>query len=207
MREKLRSIVYEQTTSIWVFHVLKVYFRKYGGGGCSHCYAVLLGVPIVEEGEQFKNLPIKITFTTSNSIGRLLNPKPNSALDNSGIYRLTWPDCQMKYVGQTRRSFRTKFQEYYRNFRHNNAKSNFATHFLENQHSLGIINDIMNILHITKRGRAMDTIERYHIYKETKNGAQINDKNTMKPNTIYETIIQGEANRMSLRNRSNTGQT
>jgi len=53
----------------------------------------------------------------------------------------------------------------------------------------------------------MDTIERYHIYKETKNGAQINDKNTMKPNTIYETIIQGEANRMSLRNRSNTGQT
>jgi len=47
----------------------------------------------------------------------------------------------------------------------------------------------------------MDTIERYHIYKETKNGTQINDKNTVKPNRIYETIIQGEADRMRLRNR------
>jgi len=58
--------------------------------------------------ELFKNLPIKITFTTSNSIGRLLSQKPNhnsnSALDNSGICRLTCPDCQMKYVGQTGRN-------------------------------------------------------------------------------------------------------
>jgi len=52
----------------------------------------------------------------------------------------------------------------------------------------------------------MDTIERYHMYKETKNGTQINDKNTVKPNRIYETI-QGGANRMRLRNRPNTGQT
>jgi len=161
--------------------------------------------------KMFKNLPTKITFTTSNSIGRLLSTKPNhnsnSALDNSGIYRLTCPDCQMKYVGQTGRSFQTRFQEHYRDFRHNNAKSKFATHLLENQHSIGKINNIMEILHITKKGRAMDTIERYHIYKETKNGSQINDKNTVKPNRICETIIQGEANRMRLRNRSNTGQT
>jgi len=53
----------------------------------------------------------------------------------------------------------------------------------------------------------MDTIERYHIYKETKNGAQIKDKNTVKPNRIYETIKQGETNSMRLRNRPNTGQT
>jgi len=58
-----------------------------------------------------------------------------------------------------------------------------------------------------KKGRAMDTIERNHIYKETKNGTQINDKNTVKNNRIYETIIQGKANRMRLRNRPNTGQT
>jgi len=47
---------------------------------------------------------------------------------------------------------------------------------LENQHSIGKINDIMEILHITTKGSAMDTMERYHIYKETKNGNQINDK-------------------------------
>ena len=53
----------------------------------------------------------------------------------------------------------------------------------------------------------MDTIERYHIYKETKNRNQINDKNTVKPNSIYETIIQEESNGVRLRNRPNTGQT
>ena len=113
----------------------------------------------------------------------------------------------MKYVGQAGRSFRTRFQEHYRDFKHNNAKSKFATHLLENEHLKGKVNDIMEILHITKKGRTMDTIERYHIYKETKNGTQINDKNTEKPNRIYETIIQGEADRMPLRNRPNTGQT
>jgi len=30
----------------------------------------------------------------------------------------------------------------------------------------------------------MDNIERYHIYNETKNGTQINDKNTVKTNSI-----------------------
>jgi len=113
----------------------------------------------------------------------------------------------MKYIGQADRSFRTRFQEHYRDFKHNNAKSKFATHLLENQHSIGKINDIMEILHITKKGRAMDTIERYHIYKETKIGTQINDKNTVKPNRIYETKIQGGANRMRLRNRPNTRKT
>ena len=137
-----------------------------------------------------KNLPIKINFTTSNSIGRLLSQKPNhnsnSALENNGIYKLTCQDCQMKYVGQTGRSFRTRFQEHYRDFRYNNAKSKFATHLLENQHLIRKINDIMEILHITKEARAMDTTERYHIYKETKNRNQINDKNTMKPNSIMK---------------------
>jgi len=69
----------------------------------------------------------------------------------------------MKYVGQTGRSFRTRFQEHCREFKHNNAKSKFATHLLESQHSTGKINDIMEILHITKKGRAIDTIEGYHI--------------------------------------------
>jgi len=64
---------------------------------------------------------------------------------------LTCPDCQMEYIGQTGQSFRTSFQEHYREFKHNNAKSKFTTHLLENQHSIEKINDIVEILHITKR--------------------------------------------------------
>jgi len=113
----------------------------------------------------------------------------------------------MKYVGQTGRSFRTRFQEHYRDFRHNNAKSKFATHLLENQHPIGKINDIMEILHITKKRPCNGHHRKIPHLKGNQKRAQINDKDTVKPNRIYETIIQGEANRMRLRNRPQTGQT
>jgi len=50
-------------------------------------------------------------------------------------------------------------------------------HLLENHHSIGHIDNIMEVLYITKKGRTMDTIEKYYIYKENENGNQINDKN------------------------------
>ena len=80
----------------------------------------------------FKNLPIKILFTSNNTIGRILSHKTNhktsNQLDNSGVYRLTCPDCNMKYVGQTDPSFRIRFEEHYRDFKYSNNKSKFATH-------------------------------------------------------------------------------
>jgi len=57
-------------------------------------------------------------------------------------------------------------------------------HLLDNNHSIGSIDDIMEILYITNNSRLMDTIEKYYIYKETNNGNQINDKNTVKQNKI-----------------------
>jgi hypothetical protein len=36
----------------------------------------------------------------------------------------------------------------------------------------------------------MDTIEGFHIYKETKANNQINDRLTVRENAIFETIIQ-----------------
>jgi len=49
--------------------------------------------------------------------------------------------------------------------------------------------DIMDIDHIINKGKMMDTLERYYIYKETKSNNQINNKLTVKPNTIFETLI------------------
>ena len=36
----------------------------------------------------------------------------------------------------------------------------------------------------------MDTLEKFHIYKETKLENQINDKNTVKQNVLFDKIIQ-----------------
>ena len=34
----------------------------------------------------------------------------------------------------------------------------------------------------------MDTVERFHIYRETQQNNQINDKNTVKPNAIFDVV-------------------
>jgi hypothetical protein len=36
----------------------------------------------------------------------------------------------------------------------------------------------------------MDTIEKYYIDKETQMSNEINDRNTVKPNIIFDTIVQ-----------------
>jgi hypothetical protein len=95
----------------------------------------------------------------------------------------------MKYTGQTGRPFKIRLQEHFRDFKYGNIKSKFAQHLLENKHSFGPMEDIMDIVHITNKGKMMDTLERYYIYKETKSNNQINDKLTVKPNSIFETLI------------------
>jgi hypothetical protein len=47
---------------------------------------------------------IKIAFTTDDTIEKLLSTKQTqevSKFDKSGIYRLTCPTCNKKYIGQT----------------------------------------------------------------------------------------------------------
>jgi hypothetical protein len=55
--------------------------------------------------------------------------------------------------------------------------------------------NIMDVIHITNKGRMMDTIEKYYIYKEIKLNNQINDKLTVQPNVIFETLVQQDAQR------------
>ena len=146
----------------------------------------------------FKNNNIKVTFRTDNIIGKLLttrNKHTRSKYENSGIYELTCPTCSMKYTSQTGRPFRVQFQEHFRDFKYSKGKSRFAAHFLENKHSIGPMDNIMETLHTTGKGRMMDTLERFYIFRETKINNQINDKLTIKPNIIFETIVQNDPHR------------
>jgi hypothetical protein len=54
----------------------------------------------------------------------------------------------------------------------------------------------MEILYRTNKGKLMDTIENYHIHKETQQNNQINDRNTIKSNIIFDMIVQANANRV-----------
>jgi len=71
----------------------------------------------------------------------------------------------------------------------------FSAHILENKHSIGPMENIIEILHTTGKGRMMDTLERFYIFRETKISNQINDRPTIKPNIIFETIVQKDPHR------------
>jgi len=140
----------------------------------------------------FTNTDVKVTFTIDNTIERRLATKhgtDQSKYDKSGIHQLTCPDCKMMYTEQIGRPFKIRFPEHLRDFKYSNYKSKFAQHLSENKHAFGPIEDIMDIVHITNKGKMMDTLEKYYIYKETKSNNQINDKLTVKPNAIFETLI------------------
>jgi hypothetical protein len=81
-----------------------------------------------------------------------------------------------------------RFQEQLKDTKYGN-KSKFAQHLLENQHAFGSMEDIMDIVHITNKDKMMDTLERFYIFKEIKSNNQINDKVTVKPNSIFEIVI------------------
>ena len=80
-------------------------------------------------------------------------------------------------------------------YKYNTNKSKFAQHLLDNKHSIGPIEDIMKVLYKTNKGKLMDTMERYYIYKETYTNNQINDTNTAKPNIIFDTLVHKNTSR------------
>jgi hypothetical protein len=137
----------------------------------------------------FKNNKVKITYSTNNALRKLLmggkkHPHRNK-YENSGIYQITCPACNMKYMGQTSRPFNTRFQEHLHDFKYGIGKSRFAQHLLEYGHAIGPMEDIMGTIQFTNRGRLMDALEMFYIFHETKLNIQINDKLIVKPNVIF----------------------
>jgi hypothetical protein len=136
-----------------------------------------------------KNTSVKVMHTTRNTINRLLSTQNHTQQDKyekSGIYKLTCPNCN---VGQTGRPFSTRFREHFQDYKYANSKSQFAEHLLDHHHSIGPMITTMDILHLTSKGTMMNTLERFHIYNETNRDNQINDHHTVKPNTIFNTLI------------------
>ena len=45
------------------------------------------------------------------------------------------------------------------------------------------------LIHYERKGRMLDSVEKFYIYGETKNGNQINDRLTLQSNPIFKTIV------------------
>jgi ferritin-like metal-binding protein YciE len=88
-----------------------------------------------------------------------------------------------------------RFQEQFRDYKYANNKSKFAQHLLDNNHSIGPIENVMDVIHTTGKGKMLDTMEKLYIYKETRINNQIHDKCTVKPNVIFDTLILEDTDR------------
>ena len=140
----------------------------------------------------FKHTNIRVVFRTSNNLWKHLSQSPpeHDKYKQSGVYKLTCPDCGKTYIGQTDREFHTRFNEHKRAFHHNPQQSKFALHLTEHKHSFGHINNTMQIIQLQKKGRHLNMIERFHIYKEARKGNHLNDElTTASTNKIFDTII------------------
>jgi hypothetical protein len=119
-----------------------------------------------------------VAFRTRNTIQNILKPQPQiDKYSRSGIYQLKCLDCPLKYVGQTGRAFKTRYKEHIHNIRSNNSNSGYSSHILNTGHTYGTITDTMEIITMGRKGKHLNTLEKYHIYKVSKNNLHMNDTN------------------------------
>jgi arginyl-tRNA--protein-N-Asp/Glu arginylyltransferase len=142
----------------------------------------------------FKNTKVKTAFRTNNIIKRILKPKPQiehgNKYNSPGVYKLKCNDCHLQYIGQTGRSFLTIYKEHIRAIRYNKESSGYAQHILNTGHSYGNIEDIMDIIKIERKGKHLDTLEKFHIFCSYKLNKHLNDNNTDTQNPIFNTIYK-----------------
>jgi hypothetical protein len=139
----------------------------------------------------FHSAKVKTAFTTKHTIQKLLRTHQNQInFNGSGVYQLECGDCNRKYVGQTGRSFHTRFKEHKGDFDNNNNKSLFAKHLLEEGHSLQPIESCMKILEYQRKSQKLNTLEQYHIYRLTKTEQPLNEQYTGTQNPIFESILK-----------------
>jgi hypothetical protein len=74
-------------------------------------------------------------------------------------------DCPMEYIEQTRRTFNTRYKEHIYDIRSNNSNSGYSNHILNTGHAYGTMTDTMDIITTGRKGKQLNTLERYHIYK------------------------------------------
>jgi hypothetical protein len=137
---------------------------------------------------------VDTAFNTIHKIEHLLSPahhhQQSDKYSKSGVYALTCNHCQKRYIGQTGRSFYTRYKEQIQDYNLSYRKSQFAKHLLELNHPLGTLQQTMSILHTTKKGRMLNTIEKYYIHEETYYDNQLNDRATVTPSIIFYMILR-----------------
>jgi hypothetical protein len=97
-------------------------------------------------------------------------------------------DCPLENVRQTGRTFNTRYKEHIQDIRSNNNNTGYANHILNTGHTCGRITDTMEIMKTERKGRYLNTLERYHFYEICKDNLHMNDTNIDIHNPIFKAL-------------------
>jgi transposase-like protein len=81
-----------------------------------------------------KDANINIAYKTQNTTEHILRPKLSTATENiynkSDIYQLKCLDCPRKYIGQTGKTFKTRYKEHLQAICNNRSDTGYSCHIL-----------------------------------------------------------------------------
>jgi hypothetical protein len=129
---------------------------------------------------------------TKNTIQNYLQTKKHNTdkYNRSGIDQIKCNSCQLKYTGQTGKNFRTRYKEHIQVIHSNKMTSRYAQHILDTQHAYATMKYTLDILHIERKGPLMNTLERFHIYKLSKENMHVKDTYGDMFNLIFNLITK-----------------
>lgn len=149
----------------------------------------------------FKKINMTVAFRTTNNIKSILHYKSTKPIkEMSGVYKITCDDCDSFYIGQTGRAFIKRFKEHLPKNDIQNTKSNYARHLINNNHNYTNFETNFKPLHVCKKGKYMDVMEEFEIYKAFKQYKKannlydsefiLNDQLNFRSNSLYDTAIE-----------------
>jgi hypothetical protein len=94
----------------------------------------------------------------------------------------------MRYIGQTGRTFKVRYKEHTQAIRNNHGNSGYSNHILNTGHAYGTMTDTMDVIRNGRKGRHLNTLEKYNIYKISKTNTKLNDTYNEMQNPIFQEI-------------------
>jgi hypothetical protein len=91
-----------------------------------------------------------------------------------------------KIHGRMGRTFQTRYKEHIQAIRDNSSNSGYSNHILNTGHAYGSITDTTEVIKTEKKEKHLNILEKYHIYKMSKDGLHMNDTYINTYNPIFE---------------------
>jgi hypothetical protein len=138
------------------------YFTRYESMFClGRCYLLLVPhriVPISARGKHIFHLYKLCAFRTRNTIQNIIKSySQTDKYEKMGMCQIKCIDCQLKCVGQTGRTFHTRYKEHIQANRSYNDNSGYSHNILNTGHTYGTLTVTINLTITEKKAKYLNT--------------------------------------------------